>query len=283
MKRFAKTIILSTILVLQTFFAFAQQDETKNYYHRGGVFGQNPATGILSTGNTGTGANIDVTYHRCNWTADPDDVTKTLTGRVTTYFKTTATNVSNISFDFNNTSFNNDSLQVLYHGTICNFSFPSSGNFDILNITLPATIAAVGTLDSVTIKYQGIPPAENGDALGYQRGNDGTNNYIYTLSESYEDKDWWPCKADMQDKIDSLDINVTVPNSFWVAANGLMTDSTIKGNNRTFKFKHRYPIASYLVAIGIAKFSRYYLGSLPVGNNNVPFCCKSFSWQIVTS
>lgn len=258
--------------------ANAQQDESQPYIHQLRGFGNtNTGTGTLSTGNSGTGANINVVYHRCNWSANPDDITKTLTGSVTTYFKTLVANVAAINFDFNNSSFNNASLNVLYHGTVCSFSFPTTGNQNILNIQLPASITNAGTLDSVTINYQGIPPASSGNAEGYQLDQDNNgNNYIYTLSESYEDKDWWPCKADMQDKIDSIDINVTVPAAFWVAANGVMIDSSINGSNRTFSFRHRYPIASYLVAIGIAKFSKYNLGTLPVGTKNVPFILNMF-------
>jgi len=279
MKFLITNLFLFFALIVAQFAAIAQQNETQPYYHFGGNLAQHQmgGAGVLSTGNSGTGDNINVTYHRCNWTADPDDATKTLTGNVTTYFKTIVANVTVISFDFNNNSFNNDSLKVYYHGTICTASFSTSGNFDVLNITLPVTINAVGTLDSVTIKYQGVSPSISGDALGYQRDVDNVNNnFLYTLSESYEDKDWWPCKADMQDKIDSLDINVTVPKSFWVAANGLMIDSTIEGTSRTFKFKHRYPIASYLVAIGIAKYKKYDLGTLTVGSKNVPYIVNIF-------
>ncbi len=274
-----KKFILSALLfIIFANISLSQINSEGTYYHKDGV-GLNGSinAGVTSTGNSGTGSNINVTYHRCNWTADPDDATKTLTGSVTTYFKTTLTNVASISFDFNNTSFNNASLSVLYHGSNCSFSFPSNGNVDVLNITLPATIATLGTLDSLTINYSGIPPAASGNAEGYQRSQDAaSNNYLYTLSESYEDKDWWPCKADMQDKIDSIDINVTVPSAFWVAANGAMIDSAITGANRTFRFKHRYPIASYLVAIGIAKYKKYYLGNLAVGASTVPFVVNLF-------
>ncbi len=231
----------------------------------------------FSTGYSATGSNIDVNYHRCEWTADPNDATKTLTGKITTYFSTLTTNVSSLSFDFNSTSFNNGFLAVTYRGIFCTYNFPSSGNTNILNINLPTTIVNSGTQDSITINYQGVPPAASGSAEGYQRKVDGaSNNYIYTLSESYEDKDWWPCKADMQDKIDSLDIVVTVPNAFWVAANGTMTDSSFNGANRIFKFKHRYPIASYLVALGIGKYNKYNLGNLPVSSSSVPFILNMF-------
>ena len=231
---------------------------------------------INSTGNSGTGANIDVVHYRCDWNIDPS-ISKNITGTVTVYFKTAAVNVLVLTFDLNKTSFNNGSLSATYHGISCTKSFPSSGNVDILTVNLPATIPVSGTLDSISIFYSGIPPAVSGQAEGFQRKQDGLGNwYIYTLSESYEDKDWWPCKADMQDKADSIDINVTVPNTYWVAANGKLVDSAINGANRTFKYKHRYPIASYLVALGVAKYNRQYRGTVNISGTNVPVIYYTF-------
>ncbi len=264
------------LLIARTFCIFL------SLFFQSQIFSQ--PIGSFSTGYSGTGSNIDVNYQRFEWTADPDDATKTLTGKITTFFSTTTSNVSSLSFDFNSTSFNNGFLAIIYHGVFCTYSFPSSGNTNILNIILPTTIVNTSTLDSITINYKGIPPAPNGNAEGYQRKVDGAgNNYIYTLSESYEDRDWWPCKADMQDKIDSLDIIVTVPNTFWVAANGILTDSTINGPNRIFTFKHRYPIASYLVALGIGKYKRFNLGNLPVSSSSVPFILNMFQGKSVST
>ena len=138
MNSFFQKISISFILILSLSFSFSQSNNPDNHYHTEGI-----GAGILTTGNTGTGSNINVVYHRCNWAANPDDATKTLTGSVTTYFKTTAANVSSISFDFNNSSFNNAALNVLYHGTICSTIFPNTGNVDVLNIILPTTINIV--------------------------------------------------------------------------------------------------------------------------------------------
>lgn len=230
------------------------------------LFAQNfvPTGEQSSTGQSGTGANINVVYHRCEWTIDPRSG-KNISGTVTTYFKTTQANVSTINFDLNKNSFNNGSLVVTYHGTACTKSFPSSGAVNILNITLPSNILTSNTLDSISITYSGTPPSVSGAAQGYQAGGSGSNRYINTLSESYEDRDWWPCKADMQDKIDSMDIIVHVPwitasnDTFWVASNGVLLDSTFTSStSRRFIYKTRYPIASYLVAVSVAKFTRYH-------------------------
>lgn len=222
-----------------------------------------------SSGFSGTGSNIDVKYHRFTWTIDPD-AAKKLSGSVTTYFVTTQNNVNAINFDFNKSSFNNGSLSVSYHGAAVTASFPSSGNVNILNITLPSALA-INKLDSVTIFYSGAPPAVNGQAEGYQQKSiAGMGNFVYTLSESYEDKDWWPCKADMQDKIDSIDFIITTPAAFTAAANGVLKSTVISGSNKIYTFKHRHPIASYLVAVAVAKYTVFDRGTVNINGTNMP-------------
>ena len=235
-----------------------------------------PNNGSDFTGYSGTGANINVVYHRVNWTVDPRNATNIITGTVVTYFKTITSGVNSISFDLNKNSFNNGSLSVTYHGSACSVSFPTTGNVNILNITLAGSPnLGNNVLDSVVINYSGVSPGVVGWAQGYQQTTVSGDKYTTSLSESYEDRDFWPCKADMQDKIDSMDINVTVPwvtataDTFWVATNGLLYDSTITGSNRTFKLKTRYPIASYLVCLSVAKFTRYHRNKV-INGTNVP-------------
>jgi hypothetical protein len=281
-----KTLFITVIL---SFFAVCQLTAQDQPYRHGlsplrGSFIKTQAGNLAAvpegaefTGQSGTGANIDVVYHRVDWTIDPRTATNIITGTVVTYFKTIAPNVSTITLDLNSTSFNNASLVVTYHGSTIAGRTCSA---NILSIPLPAAIVTSGTLDSLTVAYSGVPPVVSGAAQGYQKGTGtlGTspNQYTGSLSESYEDRDWWPCKADMQDKIDSMDINVTVPwnnnangDTFWVATNGRLYDSTITGLTRTFKYKTRYPIASYLVAVSVGKFSRYY-SLVNISGTNVP-------------
>jgi aminopeptidase N len=234
---------------------------------------------------TGQGSNIDVVYHRCFWRINPDSPSTTapakfLKGNVTTYFVAKQAPLGSITFDFNSV---HTIDSVKYHGNKLSAASIAWNTTKVLQLTLPTAIATVGTLDSITIFYKGTPPAVNGEALGYQRGGSSTNNYVYTLSECYEDRDWWPCKHDMQDKIDSMDIVVSVPSSFWVAANGKMTDSALVGNSRVFTFKHRYPIASYLVSLGVAKYRRYHRAPVNINGTNVPIVYNLFPNKTTTS
>lgn len=236
-----------------------------------------------STGTSGTGANIDVLYHKIFWRINPDSSVKYIKGSVQTNFKTIQNSVSAISFDLrsillvDSVKFRN---ALLPPGNITR-----SGN--IVTISLGTTLSN-DFIDSLVIYYQGIPPAASGAAQGYQRGTGTAGNYITTLSESYEDRDWWPCKADMQDKVDSMDITVSVPwaqtaesDTFWVAANGKLTDSTIVGTSRYFTFKTRYPIATYLVTVNVAKYNRYYR-SVNISGTEVPVVYNLFRGKTST-
>lgn len=225
-----------------------------------------------SSGFSGTGANINVLYHRIFWRINPDSSVRYIKGSVFTRFVTTRNNTSSISFDLNSVLAVDS---VRFRGT----NLPV-GNItrtgQVLNIALGATLP-LDTEDSLTIFYKGTPPGVSGAAQGFQVGNDANaGKYVSTLSESYEDRDWWPCKADMQDKVDSMDIFVSVPwgstgtDTFWVATNGVLVDSAITGTNRLFQFTTRYPIASYLVFVSVGRFNRYYRGTVNVSGTSVP-------------
>ncbi len=256
-----KQIFCFSLLLLIVFSGIRSFAQETPYYH---------AEIKRTVGNSGTGDNIDVKYHRFEWTLNPDGL-KNIQGSVTTYFVTTQNNVKTINFDFNKSSFDNPDLVVKYHGITITHFFPASGNVDILNISLP-TALPTNRLDSVTISYSGTPPPVTGQEEGFQQktvSGSGTSMY-YTLSESYEDKDWWPCKADMQDKVDSIDFIITTPSAFRAAANGILVKETTSGLNKTYFFEHRYPIASYLVAVAVAKYTVFDRGTVNIGGTEMP-------------
>ena len=260
MKNFFRQIpVLAGIFLLCTNTLEAQHAPGHVHNPEGKSGTSETGAGIESRGYSGTGANIDVTYHKCNWRINPDSSVKYIRGFVQTNFTATENNVSDISFDLHS-ALTVDS--IVYRGS----KLPAAGIShlnNILTISLGVMLAS-GTRDSVLIYYKGTPPGPSGGAQGYLLATNGSTGqkYIYTVSESYEDRNWWPCKADMQDKIDSADIIVSTPwsgaDTFWVASNGKLVDSTITGNSRTFVYKSRYPIASYLVSVCVARFNRYY-------------------------
>jgi len=146
------------------------------------------STEAQTSGYSGTGANIDVVYHRAQWTINPD-VAKFISGTVTTYFKTTQASVNKITFDLN--SAHSFSATYSYNGTTLTTSRPSA---NVIEITLPFTLP-VNSVDSVTISYSGAPPPFSNFGEGYERNNvtsttpGPVGNVIYTLAESYGDED----------------------------------------------------------------------------------------------
>lgn len=274
--------LLIIILMLFIFFgnyANAQSPTRSQYNH--GYSSVSTAAVQRSTGTSGTGANIDVIYHKIFWRINPDSTVKYIKGYVQTNFKTTSANVTSISFDLNNVMI----IDSVYFRNVKLTSANITRNGNVFAIALGATLAN-DFIDSVKVFYQGTPPAVVGAAQGFQLNTSRTataGNVINSLSESYEDRDWWPCKADMQDKIDSMDITVSVPwgklgstgsikqvDTFWVATNGKMVDSTIiNDSTRNFTFKTRYPIASYLVSVAVGRYDRYYR-TVNISGTSVP-------------
>jgi Peptidase family M1 domain len=261
-------------------FTFAQSLERKG--NRGNL--QNLSENISSnfdrsSGTSGTGSNIDVIYHKIFWRLNPDtSVGKYIKGSVQFNFKTTQASVTTITFDLRSVLLL-DSIRFRNNQFTLGSGYTRSGNIVTLNL---GTTLANNFIDSFIVYYKGVPPAISGAAQGFQITTGTTaGNVLSTLSESYEDRDWWPCKHDMQDKIDSMDITVSVPwgkagnvtfplvvDTFWVSTNGKLIDSSIVGNDRIFKFKTKYPIASYLVSVTVARFDRTYW-NVNTGTTNV--------------
>ena len=135
----------------------------------------------------------------------------------------------------------------------------STGTFirvpgDLLEITLPSIIPA-GQLDSVTVTYHGVPP-NTGFGSFVTTTHDTILNtpVLWTLSEPYGAKDWWPCKQDLNDKIDSLDTFVTTPGIYRAAGNGLLMAPDTIGDRITWHWRHRYPIDYYLIATAVTNY-----------------------------
>ncbi|MBL7814723.1 MAG: T9SS type A sorting domain-containing protein [Saprospiraceae bacterium] len=197
---------------------------------------------------SGVGQNYDVKYHRFQWTVDPS--VRRISGAVTTYFKALSA-LSEIGFDLD-AVLKVDS--VIHRGTKAIFS--QNATDKTLRITPNLTIQA-GVLDSVTVFYAGVPP-NTGFGSYNQRLRNNTTPETWTLSEPYGARDWWPGKMDLTDKIDSIDVIVTTPPQYRVASNGILVrEINVDANNKLYHWKHRYPIANYLVCFAVTNFDQY--------------------------
>jgi len=199
--------------------------------------------------NSRTG-NYDWVYQRLELHIDPR--LDSVSGNTVVYFK--------FFLDDNRLVFDlNDALQVsgvLYHGQPAGYTQTSA---DELEITLPATVPA-GILDSVSIIYAGNPVSSGFGSFVIDT-HDGVP-VLWTLSEPYGAKDWWPCKQDLIDKADSVDVILHYPDTIngeimKGVSNGILVEETVQNGMKTSHWQHRYPIPAYLVAIAVTNYAHY--------------------------
>lgn len=194
--------------------------------------------------NTNT-LNYDIRYHRLEWEVSP--LVRYISGLVTTYFEPKTSGFNQMYFDLNTALTVND---VKYHGVSCAFSQLASQE---LLITLPATLP-LGVLDSITVDYEGVPPTTGFGSYATQNVC-STVPAMWTLSEPYGARDWWPCKQDLNDKIDEIDIYISTPSAYDGVANGVLVAQSTSGGNMVYHWRHSHPIPAYLIAIAVSDYN----------------------------
>jgi aminopeptidase N len=189
------------------------------------------------------GRGYDMAYHRLELQVDP--AVRAVNGSVTHYF-TPLEDLETLLLDLS------QELAVL--GVTRNgLPVAWSRTGDTLLVHHAPALPA-GQLDSVTIAYGGVPP-ETGFGSFVQQEHNGVP-VIWTLSQPYGARDWWPCKHDLNDKADSVDVYVTTTDGNKVASNGLLVaELDALDGNIEFRWKHRYPIAHYLVAFAVTNYT----------------------------
>ena len=201
-------------------------------------------------------SNYDLTYHRLDWNIDP--AIAFISGNVTSTF-TAKEDLSEITFDLAD---NMTVSGVTQNGTALTYSQNTN---DELIITL-AQMLLQGQSTTVVITYSGNPISS-----GFGSFEQTTHNgapIIWTLSEPYGAKGWWPCKQDLNDKIDAIDVYITTPQQYVAVSNGLEQSQVINGSSKTTHFRHQYPIPAYLIAIAVSNYEVYVH---QVANNGSPF------------
>lgn len=202
--------------------------------------------------------NFDIHYLNCQWKVDP--AVRYIQGSVLTGF--TMVQRSNIvTLDLM------DDLKVdsvTSAGVKLNFYRP----FDNSIVVSLGSFLDPGQKGSFEIHYKGVPPPSTPFSSFTNSSHAGVP-VIWTLSEPYGSRDWWPCKNGLNDKADSIDISITTPDQYTSSANGLLVHETVQGGFRTTHWKHRYPIATYLVAFAATNYT-ILNSSVQLGNVTMP-------------
>lgn len=192
--------------------------------------------------------NYDITHSKLELTVDP--AVYFVNGVVTNTF-TALSDMTTVTFDLANEI----TVSTVKKDNIA-LTFSRSSNNEVI-INLPTTLTT-GTSAAIEITYSGAPPVSGFSAFAAEVHN--SVPVMWTLSEPYGARDWWPCKQDLNDKMNSVDIYVTTPATFSgqdyiVAANGIQQSRIVNGANATTHYFHNYPIPAYLVAFAVTNYS----------------------------
>ena len=193
--------------------------------------------------------NYDITYHKLEFTVDP--AVASISGKVTTNFSA-VTNMTSITFDMFDAL---TATSATVNGTTTTFT---QGGTNELTIALPSMLMA-GAAAVVVIEYNGNPSSSGFGS--FTVGDHNGTPVLWTLSEPFGARDWWPCKQDLNDKVDSIDVYITAPSQYVAVSNGIepqdATYQVISGTNKITHFKHNYPIPAYLIAIAVTDYQIY--------------------------
>ena len=205
----------------------------------------NSASKLMSVKTNPNTANYDISYHKLEFTVNP--AVYFISGKITTTYKALS-DMTSLIFDLSSTL----TVSSVKRG-VDNLAFTQTATE--LQIILPATQPS-GTSETVEITYSGTP--SNSGFGSFIQTTHGTSPIIWTLSEPFGAMNWWPCKQDLNDKVNSIDVYITAPSQYTSVSNGVEPEApVINGTNKTTLFHHNYPIPSYLICMAVTDYAVY--------------------------
>jgi aminopeptidase N len=202
------------------------------------------------------GQEYDWLYARCFWNIDP--AINYISGRVEHHI-TVLQLTDSVTFDFN------EALtihSVIFNGNETTFAFHTPLE---LTVYLPEVFSGPAVIE---IDYEGIP--EITSIYSFNQNFHAGVPEIWTLSEPFGARDWWPCKQVLNDKLDSVFIEVTVPSGNMAGAPGKLLNEIDNGDQTTtFVWSHKYPIPAYLVSLAVTNYVRFDQ-NVTVGEIDIP-------------
>ncbi len=219
-------------------------------------------TGFKSTGaevRTMATANMDLYDARFyDLVLDLSPTTRRLTGIATIEAEVVGVSLSSLDLDLSWSM----TVTAVRSGGV---AVSSSRNSTILTVTLDRSYST-GEIVTVEVEYFGNPA---GGSFGWETHLG--KHLVWTLSEPYGARDWWPCKDLNTDKADSVALHVTVPENLVVASNGTLEQVTVPGAGlKTYHWTERYPIATYLVSVTAYPYTVFYDEYVSAQGDTVP-------------
>jgi len=203
---------------------------------------------------------IDISYYRIN--IDIDLEIEQISGAVVVNGSVGIDQPDSIQLDFSDQMVV-DSIK--YYGE----EWPFEHLNDKINIPVPDATIPEGYDFSIEVFYHGEPPSTGFGSFNFDEHMN--IDHVWTLSEPYGSRDWWPCKDDPSDKADSADIIIIVPNDQIAVSNGVLVDEEDMGDGRKkYHWSERYPICTYLVSIASYPYTVWYDEYIGLNGDTLP-------------
>ncbi len=188
----------------------------------------------------------DVNYYRL--AIDLNTTARILTGTTTVEATVTGPSLAQLGLDFGSQC---TATAARAGGSVATLAAATfSADMGVLTVNLDRTYAT-GEKVTVQVDYAGNPTS---DYFGWN--SYGGQMLVWSLSEPYGARIWWPCKDVCTDKADSVDIDITVPSTMTAVSNGTLAAVTVPATGRkTFHWQERYPIAPYLVSLAVHPYA----------------------------
>ncbi|CUU01492.1 Por secretion system C-terminal sorting domain-containing protein [Candidatus Kryptobacter tengchongensis] len=152
-------------------------------------------------------------------------------------------------------------------------------SYENLKIIFPSTILQ-GETSNVLIYFRRESNLDRG--FYFYRSDELYPNLpsdiAYTMTEPSDSRYWFPCYDEPWDKA-SVDIIVKVKNNFLVASNGLLIRDEINGEERTFHWRSKYPMSTYLIAFATSEYITFSDWYRKVSNPSDSIEIKYYVWR----
>ena len=193
--------------------------------------------------------NVDITYYSLDLNLNPE--TLTLNGSVEIVGEVIAPNLKQLDLNLWTGMNVIDIHMTINPGTQLYYTHHD----DLISISLDREYLQ-GEDVRIFIRYNGQP--QNSPYGSFNFDSHNGKPMIWSLSQPFGARAWWPCKDFPSDKADSVDIRITVPNDLIVASNGSLKEKQTIEDKTTYWWHEQYPIVTYLVSLAIHPYTVYY-------------------------
>lgn len=133
------------------------------------------------------------------------------------------------------------------------------------NVLYPVSGIGAGEDFTVKIIYHGNPQSGGFfSGLSYDYSSTWDKEVVWSLSEPFSAKIWFPVKQDLQDKADSVWVFLTTSSENMAGSQGLLTNVVDVGDGKTrYEWKSNYPIDYYLISYAVTDYQEYNIYAHP--------------------